>query len=61
MKEQIKWDSAGINERTAVVDLLGWTTNKGTVSRYGHRIAKTDWEDQNKAVINIFNRAGIVQ
>ena len=61
MKEQISWDSVGMFTKTAVVELCGWITGKGTTSATGKRIASTTWDALTPAARNVLINHGITK
>lgn len=61
MKELIKWDLAGPKERQAVLELIGFKTNKGIISRDGIRIKERNYDEQSDVVKEIFVKHGILK
>ena len=59
MEEKIRWNFAGINERTAVVELCGWCNKSGRATPTGKRIAQTNWNDLTPAAVNVLKNHGI--
>ena len=59
--ETIKWTLAGINERTAVVELCGWQNKSGKATPRGKRIARTNWNDLTPAALNVLKNHGITE
>ena len=59
MKETIYWSKEGEPVRRAVVELAGWTTQTGKITRTGERIASQSWEEMSPAARNVLLRAGV--
>lgn len=59
--ETISWTKSGYQVRRAVVELCRWITAKGTVTRMGERIAKSEWNQLSNSAREVLTRHGILE
>lgn len=59
MSTTIKWDKSNLGVKRAVVELLGWVTSQGKLTKTGERIARSAWGELTPAAQNVLKRAGV--
>lgn len=59
MGEIILWSDSGYAVRWAVVELCGWVTKKGKITKTGIRIVRSEWADLTPAVRNVLLLHGV--
>jgi len=59
MQENIKWNTSEAPTRLAVVELCGWSNQKGNATPTGRKIAFASWDDLSPAARRVLNNHGI--